>query len=63
MNKIIIIDTRENNGKIVASEDEYGNIEIFKTNEKIINFIKNNPLCVAFPYYIINLDTQEIEDY
>lgn len=57
MSKIIIIDTRENNGHVLTAEDGDGNIRIFKTSTDIVNFIKN----VKFPCYIFNLDTLEVQ--
>ena len=60
MNCIILVDLRENNGKITCISDESGNIAIFESLDEIKQGVNNIPICKNYPYMILDIDNQEV---
>lgn len=58
---IILVDLRENNGKIlVISDDEGDGVAQFEFLEDAIKCVEQQPLCQNYPYVIIDMDSQEV---
>jgi hypothetical protein len=53
---IVLFDLRENNGHILALEDEHGNIARFSTYEEANDAAERNPLSDAFLVRIVDMD-------
>jgi len=59
MSCIILIDMRENNGSIVALEDENGNIAQYENYGQADDVASEHPLTDAFPVRIVDMDGDE----